>query len=57
MTNVINLNEYKLKRQVKTAVQHVCDFLLYFVNLFITYIVNPTIAATVTVQRKRITVI
>ena len=57
MTNVINLNEYKLKRQVKTVVQSVCDIMLYFVNLFITYIINPTIAATATVQRKRVVVI
>ena len=57
MGTVINLQEYKLKRQVKTVVQSVCDMFLFFVNLFITYIVNPTIAATVTVQRKRVTVI
>lgn len=57
MGTVINLNEYKLKRQVTTVVQSVCDLMLYFMNLFITYVINPTIAATVTVQRKRVTVI
>ena len=57
MAKIINLQEYKVKKQVTNTMQSFYDLFLFMVGLFITYIINPTIAATATVQRKRVTVI
>ena len=57
MSNVIQLEPYRLKRQQLNTVSSVISLFTFFVDLFVHYIVNPILAVRETIRQKRIVVI
>ena len=57
MSNVIQLEPYRIKRQQLNTVSNVLSLFTFFVELFIQYVINPIIAVRETIRQKRIVVI
>lgn len=57
MSNVIQLEPYRAKRQQLNIVSNVISLFTFFAELFIQYIVNPIVAVRETIRQKRIVVV
>ena len=57
MTNVINFNEYKLKKHTQGVLATIGELFTYVFNLFLEYVAYPIIAAVTTIKRRRVVVL
>jgi hypothetical protein len=57
MSNVIQLEPYRAKRQQLNTVSNVLSLFTFFVELFIQYVINPIVAVRETIRQKRIVVV
>ena len=54
---IVNLQQYKARKQQEQITASFDSFFANWINLYIHYVFYPMVAATVTIQRKRITVL
>jgi len=57
MSNIIQLEPYRAKRQQLNVVSKVVSLFTFFFELFMQYVVNPFVAVRETIRQKRIVVI
>lgn len=57
MSNVIQLEPYRLKRQQLNTISSAVSLFVFFVELFIQYVINPIVAVRETILQKRIVII
>jgi hypothetical protein len=57
MSNIIQLEPYRAKRQQLNVVSKVVSLFTFFFELFMQYVVNPLVAVRETIRQKRIVVI